>query len=972
MDKINQIGLELDDYSISNAISCDVNTATSLITSSNNLNVICQNIRSIGCNMPQFQVLLAQFKVEFDILILTECWLNKTNNPPSLDDYTYFQTNEHKSQNEGVVIYIKNHLESTIYEPSYSDSNCLVVKLGRETAIIAVYRPPSLNIDNFIETTDAVLLSLASYKNIILMGDINISIKEYNNDSRSHEYLNLMASHGLLPAHLLPTREQNCLDHVMIKSGLKSSTYVVTTTITDHFTICLSTALKLQKHHHNITKQITNYAAVLKDLENTNFNDIYNCTNVDNALNILIKILQHSIKINSNLRTVSHRKVILKPWITPGLLRCIRHRDRLHMSVRKSPKDDKLKLIYSRYRNFCNMILHKVKNSYDKSELQKVSKDPKKTWKIIKKLTCINKQRETNEPLLKQCETPQLSVEYTNSFFATVGQKLADQCPEVVNQVTYLQESTLNSFVLLETDNAEVFSVITNLKDDCAIGFDGISPKLLKICRYVLTPVITYICNLSFKTGTFPRHFKTALIHPIFKSGDRDSVNNYRPISVLPAMSKILEKLINNRLIAYLDKNKLISSNQFGFTRGKCTEDALRTFTEYVVTALDSNFKCIGVFLDLAKAFDTVSIPILLDKIELMGIRGNSLELFRSYLKNRSQRVKIGSHVSADSPIAFGVPQGSIVGPTLFLMYINQLCNLKLKNAHIVTFADDTAIIFHEQNWIDTIKTTESGLTNVINWLNTNKLTINISKTKYLTFSINQLGQPTYNETSVRVHTCSLTKTTHCQCPNLEKVDCIKYLGVWVDQNLNWHKHVDLLTNRVRKLMPVFKKLRHIEDMALIKMVYYSLCQSIVDYCIAVWGGTHKNNIIKLERAQRAVLKVATSKPRLHPTTLLYKECGVLTVRQLFVLKSVLHAHQSCRQLPLLNQRRKDNVFRIKHHRTVFSSRHPLYIAPHLYNTLSKTIPLRNLTFSKCKHVVKNFLLSINYNETELLFFKPQ
>ncbi|CAG9112155.1 unnamed protein product [Plutella xylostella] len=341
-------------------------------------------------------------------------------------------------------------------------------------------------------------------------------------------------------------------------------------------------------------------------------------------------------------------------------------------------------------------------------------------------------RRRVTERELLHLNTKIDSVDHVNDYFASVGKRLAEKITSGHGDIDKAIKQNINSipilsntFVLSETDNREVEITLKLLKDDCAVGWDSIPAKVLKSSSNVLVPLMTHICNLSFRSGIFPESFKIAIIHPIHKGGNMDSVNNYRPISVLPAMSKILEKLINARLIKFFAKYNILSDNQYGFRMNRSTQDAILNLTDTVVRKLDSNCKCIGIFLDLAKAFDTVSIPTLLDKLERVGFRDGSLKLFNSYLTNRQQMVRIGDHSSTLKTVNFGVPQGSILGPSLFLVYINDLCNLNISKGSIISFADDTTLIFHGESWEDVARTAENGLKAVTEWLRSNLLTLN-------------------------------------------------------------------------------------------------------------------------------------------------------------------------------------------------------------------------------------------------------
>ncbi|KAL0821890.1 hypothetical protein ABMA28_005290 [Loxostege sticticalis] len=267
--------------------------------------------------------------------------------------------------------------------------------------------------------------------------------------------------------------------------------------------------------------------------------------------------------------------------------------------------------------------------------------------------------------------SPIESANFINNYFANIGLNLAkniQQDKRASNIHTNNEPAQSNSFVLLHTHIDEVRSTILHLKSYSAPGWDNISNAFLKLAVDDLSPIITHLVNLCFETGVFPISLKQSIITPVYKGGDEEDISNYRPISILPAVSKILEKLLNIRLLNYLNKFNKLSSSQFGFRRGKSTEDAILELSSFVTRQLDKSKKCLSVFLDLKKAFDTVSIPILVRKLEKIGVRGTPLALFENYLSERKQKVRLSGCTSDYVDVTCGVPQGSVLGPTLFLV----------------------------------------------------------------------------------------------------------------------------------------------------------------------------------------------------------------------------------------------------------------------------------------------------------------
>lgn len=965
IDKCVSVG---DSYLIDSPEQC----SSLLRDTATDLKIIVQNIRSLNCNFDDFSVHLSRLNVTFDIIILTECWLHHTTNFPSMTNYICYATTKHKNQNSGIVVYIRNSLDANVSEPNVEDSDSLLIKIGRRFAIVALYRSPSIyNVDSFQQSLGTLLNKLKSYKFVVVTGDMNLNIKEGNNDPRTAEYLNELAVNGLLPSHLLPTRESKCLDHCFLKLGCKATTIVCNSTITDHSSLIISIKTK-----HIITQAKTkvlsklDYDMALQELKQTDWSVVTNCHDADLATQNLLTIITGIIDKCTSTRKINNRKAVKKPWITPGLIRCIRWRDNLHNKLKKDPDNIVKRVTYKRYRNHCNRLLNNLKIQYEKTELNKNRNNIKNTWKILRQICHL--QTDTKHPveLLAIKNNPKTSVNHVNQLFADVGKSLANNIlnknktteSDLLNKIT-MSHNMLNSMVLLPTDVHEITKIVMSLKSTSSSGWDKVSSNFIKLGIKYLAKPISHVCNICFDTGTFPKLLKQSIITPIFKSGDRNSVNNYRPISILPTIAKIIEKSINSRLVGYLEANSFLSPNQYGFRQHKSTTNAIEEVVQFITDTLDTRCKCLALFLDLSKAFDTVSIPILLRKMECAGIRGLPLQLFTSYLNDRRQSVKIDGLQSDYTETTYGVPQGSVLGPTLFLIYMNDLTRLVI-DGRIVSFADDTVLLFKAPTWEEIKKRSEHGLGIVLTWLDQNVLTLNFDKTKYITFSIYNNHQP--SNLNLKAHVCNIN-TDQCNCTTLASVANIKYLGVTLDQNLNWKSQIENLSNRMRKVICIFKKLRHIREWETIKLAYYALSQSILQYGINTWGAAKKTHLIQVERSQRAILKIATFKDFRHPTTQLYKELEILTVRQLFIKSTILRQH---RIIPpeFEMKRRIPDIYPKPTCKTKFGHNSPSYLGPHLYNKLSKDIKsLKTLSSYGCKNIVTKYLLKLDYVATEEL-----
>lgn len=569
MDSGSKTNLDIDNYSIAQVFICEPEECYSHITKFNQFTILTQNIRSIYKNIDVFQVLLHSLKFDCDMLVMTECHLSKHKPIPTLNkNYNTYSTVNMLNQCDGVVLYVKKGLKYKVIEPSIQNASCLVA-LFTDIAIIGIYRSPSIrNTDDFVTSLQTLLDDYKCYKNIIITGDINIDIKPDSTDTNSSNYLTSLAYHGLLPAHRLPTRGKNCIDHMMLKTTHSAKTFILENAPTDHSTVLLNENLNTSRRNASKIKTSVNYIKALSEIKD-NLTDILSICDPNIVAETLISKISTALKNNETITKIPCRKRCKQPWITFGVLRCLRNRDKLHLKVKNDPDNQILKITYKRYRNYCQKFVRNLKNKYEKSKLENVNSNPKVLWRNIKSICYLNKDNNSNiRDLLTLKNSPLASANHINSHFANIGNNLVEKLNssppyEIIDEPHKVHRNPLNSFVLLNTDCSEINRIIDSLSKESAPGWDNISSTFLKMAKHTLTPVLCYIYNICFESGRFPKVFKRAIVTPIHKGGRKDDVDNYRPISVLTVMSKIMEKLINNRLKKYLTDYNLLSKNQF-------------------------------------------------------------------------------------------------------------------------------------------------------------------------------------------------------------------------------------------------------------------------------------------------------------------------------------------------------------------------------------------------------------------------
>ena len=398
--------------------------------------------------------------------------------------------------------------------------------------------------------------------------------------------------------------------------------------------------------------------------------------------------------------------------------------------------------------------------------------------------------------------------------------------------------------------------------------------KLVRLASKTLSKPFAYIFNKSISTGIVPDVFKVSRVTPVFKSGTLSDPSNYRPIATLSSFSKALERVIYDQLIQYLDKHDVLFKYQFGFRKNHSTEQAIMEITDNLKASIDSNLVSCGLFLDFSKAFDTVNHQILLDKLCKYGVRGGPHDWFASYLQDRKQFVQIGNDKSSLLEMTCGVPQGSTLRPLLFLIYINDIANSSNKLSFRL-FADDANIFYTSDDINDIESVMNCEMTRVLNYCSINKLSVNMKKTNFMLI------------------TSSRKKVTPINILNFEQKACIKYLGVYIDQHLNWKDQITHVKNiMVSKNIGILYKLRHYVSIHVLKQLYFTLIYPYLNYAVVVWGNTYPSNLNKLCTPQNKCIRCMFFTDSRESSQVFYKLLGILKFDNIVKLSTCVLAHK--------------------------------------------------------------------------------
>jgi exonuclease III len=869
----------------------DVNTLNNL--QCKGIRLLHCNIRSLRKNFNRLIELLADVNYNFDLICLSETFLYENEHSLfPIPNYTFIGDSR-ASRCGGSGIYVHSGIAvSEVLPVSLAGAEAVSVRLAGAGEgplyLTSIYRSPSSDVGGFLNDLNVFLGARSQgSRDHIITGDLNINTL----NSESADYLDMIHQYNFTNLITVPTRitetSKTCIDHILINfisPNITCGTILKDTS--DHLPVfAFFEENNLNKPFNKIKMRSKLYK--LEDLhsrlERVDWkSQVYDVPCVDQAYENFLKVTSDIFdsvapKIEFQPKGSRHPK---SPWITDTLLAEIKSKNKLFCRHKAFPFSPKHKISYSRQRNKVSTLIKKAKTAYYENLISKQS-DTSKLWKVINK-ACGRKIspdpaiHKIIDPVLKELNNSGEIASAFNKFFTEIGPKLASTIPNQIKSIT--TNIDYSSFDFLSVEEDTVYREITNLNEFKAEGLDGVSPKLVKESAVFIAAPLTNIINRSIQDSIVPAKMKSAKVLPIYKNkGSKVSVNNYRPISILPIYSKIFEKIINLQIQNHLGTENIISEFQYGFQRKKGTHDALIKFVSNAFNALNSSQIILGIFIDFSKAFDTINHDILIDKLSAINFSVKSIKLIKNYLTNRTQAVSLNGITSRPLAITCGVPQGSILGPTLFLLYINDLI-LSATNFSPILFADDTNLFFQSKNLNQDATQINLGLDEVKSWCFANKLTLNIEKTNYIIIKNPQ-------NPFILFEKFAINET------NINNANSIKFLGITIDKNLNWSSHIENLRKQLRQSLGLIYQASSFLPLSVLILLYNSLVNSKIVFCLEAWGNAPKTHLNKILIIQKRLLRIMFHKKQEFHSTPLFQEAKILPIFELYTLRICLLAH---------------------------------------------------------------------------------
>ena len=879
------------------------------------LSMLFHNIRSArGPGLELLEAEIRRWGIKWDLVGLAETWLdNESEKMTTVQGFNSVFASRKNKAGGGVALLIREGLvyreRSDLNVFLEGDVESLFIEIVREggkknVVVGVVYRPPSGNITLFNDEMAQVLSKIGTTEAYI-MGDYNVDLLKSGTQRQTSDFLEGFYTGGFYPLVSLPTRltdrTATLIDNFMTNNLEKELTSgLVTIRVSDHLPIYsfVGGDRKLSGGEVNGgMHRLVNEGRInrfVEDIRSWTFDEVRALgieANVGRFRNQFRDLYDSAFPWVKNKRK---RKDEEKPWLNDHEFKTIvTEKSELYTKKIKfglnQGEEEKLVVLCREV----NKARRRLKRTYFRDKLESINGNLRATWQTLGEALRGRKSTKGGEPCKyfeKDGKGVTIGSEIANGFcdfYCKVGPELAAKIwlDDSAGYLNYMGTRVNEELIWRPATAREVEDLCQGLDSSKGMGWDGVSPRIIKAVARELSGSLSRLYNCCMREGFYPSDFKVARVVPVFKAEDPTQFSNYRPVSVLPVLSQVFERLLKVRLVEFLDRQKVVVPNQYGFRAGHSTDMAILDMVEKIRTAWASKKVALGVFIDLKKAFDTVDHQILLHKLEHYGVRGQSLALLESYLKDRSQYVCYGGHDSERGSVECGVPQGSVLGPLFFILYVNDMVKAS-GDIDLVLFADDTNIFAEGRDHVELFRKVNRGLEELSRWFRCNKLTLNLKKTEYVYFGgiggrVVPAGGLSIGEDSIR------------------RVDGARFLGVWVDEGLKWSGQIERVKTKVGRLLGVLGRAKASLGGDSVHRLYNALVLPHLQYCLLVWGDFEegRNKVLgdSLLKYQKRFMGLIAGKKGKYHSDPIFSQLGLLKVGDLYRQQLRVYAWKSIR-----------------------------------------------------------------------------
>lgn len=871
----------------------------------------------------------------------------------------------------GTAIYSNSSIQSTVVdtkicseEQTFEHCAACFYLQNEKSLLVSIYRSPRANIDTFIEKMEFLLKQFTKrYKNVLVIGDFNVDVRFKDNESV--KLLDLFQLYNFKFIVFEPTRYSNgkgsVLDNCFINFDIDQEVKVINTNISDHFGIEITIKIKTKVMNHKRRARLFNEPnrnCFYNLVEKESWTEVYNSSNTMTSFTIFYDLFLYYFNLAfPEVLTNSQAKNKTKHVQSKQIIDLSKELKNLYW-LKVHYNNEYISNAYMNKKIQYRKLIQVEKSKNLDRRIAKSQNPSKCVWDIMKELT--GKGSKTDSINLrhdgKEITDPMQLCNLFNNFFISSSQ--VQRCADGSVQPTLPITTKSDKCIFLHpVDEYEIMDIIRHISIKKSSGLDQIPCHILKNVAHLIAKPLSFIINNSLLEGTFPSQLKRSKVIPIYKKGDKTEIENYRPVSVPSAFSKIFERIMYSRLLRFLIKTNFFNTNQHGFMKNRSTCTALYDQITKILTSLDEGEAVIGAYFDLTKAFDLMNHGILFSKLQRIGINGICLKWIRSFLENRTQTVQITGEndnicnsvfQSNAAEINIGTPQGSILAPLLFLIYVNDLPNyLSTTNSSVIQFADDTSVLISHKDLDNAVIIANSVATKMVEWCHFNHLVLNPSKTNLLNFRNIRTPQSEIISIVVKDHNVNQNSST-------------KFLGIQLNQNLDWSSQGDNICNKIASANYAIMNLRGVVNTSSLLSFYYAYVESRLSYGIIFWG-SHIGTVHRVFLMQKKIIRNICGAKYLENCAPLFYRLKIMSVFSLYIynigifVRDNLHKFISNGALNTgtITTRQKNNIA-VPRHSTALFETGPHYMGVKIYNYIPEDIKKENVRF-KFKNKMKIF-----------------